>query len=360
MHLSPEFGLTAQVIESDGFEIGDRVEMLLSSDSPEGIAKSMGLGTIGFAQAYSHCRPDILLVFGDRFEMHAAVVAAVPFKIPVAHIHGGELTQGAFDESLRHSITKMSHLHFAATDAYRRRIIQMGEEPWRVVVSGAPSLDNVSQMSFLSRSALEDAHGLELPGPFLLVTYHPVTLELERTEIQMEELLGALAEVDFDTVFTYPNADTDSRAIIDKINGFAEKNQRAQVAVNLGTQGYFSMMKHATAMVGNSSSGIVEAASFGLPVVNIGSRQRGRVRNANIIDVGYSKDEILEGIQRAASKQFRGSVAQIGNVYGDGRAAESIVSVLKEVALDDRLLTKRFFDCPVSEDSTSDSTPGPR
>jgi UDP-hydrolysing UDP-N-acetyl-D-glucosamine 2-epimerase len=346
MHLSPEFGLTARAVESDGFEIGDRVEMSLASDSPEGIAKSMGLGTIGFAQAYSRCRPDILLVLGDRFEMHAAVVAAVPFQIPVAHIHGGELTEGAFDDSLRHSITKMSHLHFAAAEVYGQRIIQMGEEPWRVVVSGAPTLDNISQMTFLSRSDLEKAHGLNLPGPFLLVTYHPVTLELERTEMQVEGLLAALGEVDSDVVFTYPNADPDGRTIIDKINAFSEKNRRAQVAVNLGVQGYFSTMKHATAMVGNSSSGIAEAASFDLPVVNIGNRQKGRIRNANIIDVGYSKHEILAGIEKAASEQFRSSAAKTGNIYGDGHATESIVSTLKDIPIDDRLLTKRFVDYP--------------
>lgn len=344
MHLSPEFGLTVRAIEQDSFEIGDRIEMLLSSDTPEGIAKSTGLGVIGFAQAYSRFRPDILLVLGDRFEMLSAVIAAVPFKIPVAHIHGGESTEGAIDEVIRHAITKMSHLHFVATEAYARRVIQMGEEPWRVVVTGAPSLDNLRRMRLLSREELEQRYGLDLSAPFLLVTYHPVTLEYEKTEEQVRELLAALKEVDLNLIFTYPNADTSSRTVIRMIHDFVSHCPRARIMVNLGTQAYFSLMKYATAMVGNSSSGIVEAASFKLPVVNIGNRQQGRVRSKNVIDVSCHRTEIMAAIKTAVSPEFRAGLQDIDNPYGDGHASERIVAKLKRLTLNDELLKKRFHE----------------
>jgi UDP-hydrolysing UDP-N-acetyl-D-glucosamine 2-epimerase len=344
MHLSPEFGSTATAIESDGFDIQERVEMLLSSDTPEGTAKSMGLGTIGFAQAYTRQRPDILLVLGDRFEMHAAVVAALPLKVPVAHIHGGELSEGAIDDALRHSITKMSHLHFVSTDLYAQRVIQMGEEPWRVVVSGAPALDNLTTIELLSRAKLEQQFGLNLREPFLLVTYHPVTLEHEKTEAHMRDLLSALDALGMAVVFTYPNSDMGGRLIISLIEEFANQHLNAQVVVNLGTQGYFSMMKLAAAMVGNSSSGIIEAASFKLPVVNVGNRQRGRLRPRNVIDVGSSQAEISAGIKRAIQPDFRAQLADLVNPYGDGHAAERIVQTLRGVELDDKLLLKHFHE----------------
>jgi UDP-hydrolysing UDP-N-acetyl-D-glucosamine 2-epimerase len=343
-HLSPDFGLTVREIERGGFPIGDRVEMMLSSDTPEGVAKSMGLGTIGFAQAYARSRPDILLVLGDRFEMHAAVVAALPFGIPVAHIHGGELTLGAMDDALRHSITKMSHLHFVATEDYARRVIQMGEEPWRVTVSGSPGLDGLLSTRLFSREELERRYRLDLSAPFLLVTYHPVTLEIEQLETQMNELLAALDEVGMTTVFTYPNADTRSRLVIQMTREYAAARPHVQVVVNLGTPGYVSAMRFAAAMVGNSSSGIIEAASFQLPVVNIGSRQQGRARGKNVIDVGYGREEIAAGIRQALSPEFRASLVGLVNLYGDGHAAERIVRRLKEVELDDRLFRKRFYE----------------
>ena len=343
-HLSPEFGLTERTIEKDGFEISERVKMLLSSDAPEGIAKSIGLGVIGFAQAYAHYRPDILLVLGDRFEMYSAVVASLPFKIAVAHIHGGESTEGLIDESIRHSVTKMSHLHFVSTEFYGKRVIQMGEEPWRVVVSGAPSLDNLDRIPLLSCEELEKQYGLGLENPFFLVTYHPVTLEYEQTEMQMRELLAVLAELDIAVIFTYPNPDTHSRLIIQMIQEFVARRRRAKMLVNVGTQGYFSLMKHAAAMVGNSSSGIVEAASFKLPVVNIGNRQRGRVRSKNVIDVGYNRVEILEGLKKATSPEFLATLGNLVNPYGDGHAAERIIDNLKKVTINEQLLLKRFYD----------------
>jgi UDP-N-acetylglucosamine 2-epimerase (non-hydrolysing)/GDP/UDP-N,N'-diacetylbacillosamine 2-epimerase (hydrolysing) len=348
MHLSPGFGLTVEAIEADGFEIGERIEMLLSSDTPQGIAKSMGLGTIGFAQAYARLRPDILLVLGDRFEMHSAVVAALPFKIPVAHIHGGELTEGAIDDALRHSITKLSHLHFVATEEYRGRVLQMGEEPWRVIVSGAPSLDNLRSLELLDRRELETQLGFGLDQDPLLVTYHPVTLEYEETEYQVRELLEALGESGLPIVFTMPNADTNGRVIIRLLNEFILSHPRAIMVETLGTQRYFSLMSCSKAMVGNSSSGIIEAPSFGLPVVNVGTRQRGRLRGANVIDVSYDRHEVVDGIAKAVSPQFRSSLIGVANPYGDGCASSVIVERLKQVAIDQRLIFKRFADTPTA------------
>jgi UDP-N-acetylglucosamine 2-epimerase (non-hydrolysing)/GDP/UDP-N,N'-diacetylbacillosamine 2-epimerase (hydrolysing) len=344
MHLSPEFGLTVRVIEADGFDIAARIEMLLSSDTPEGIAKSIGLGIVGFAQAWSQNRPDVLLVLGDRFEMMAAALAALPFKIPLAHIHGGEVTQGAMDESLRHSITKLSHLHFVATEESGRRVAQLGEEPWRITVSGAPSLDNLNRVPLLPAGELEVRFGLRLEPAPLLVTFHAVTLEYEQTELQTVELLTALAASGLPVVFTMPNADTNGRIIIRLLKEFVRTHPTAQWVDNLGTEGYFSMMACAAALVGNSSSGIIEAASFKLPVVNIGSRQCGRTRPANVIDVGYAGAEILQGIRRAVAPAFRAGLRDLVNPYGQGQAAPKIVAALKQVELGDRLLRKRFCD----------------
>jgi UDP-hydrolysing UDP-N-acetyl-D-glucosamine 2-epimerase len=342
MHLSPEFGNTVTDIESDGFEIAAKIEMLLSSDSPEGVAKSIGIGVLGFAQAYADVRPDLLLLLGDRFEMLSAAVAALPFGMPLAHIHGGESTEGAMDEAIRHSITKMSHLHFASTEAYARRIVQMGEEPWRVTVSGAPALDNLAKIPLLEKDALEECFGFSLKDPALLVTYHPVTSEPEDTTHHIEELLAALNESEFALIFTAPNADHQGRSILQKIQDFVPHHPRAWFVANLGQQGYFSLMAQVAAMVGNSSSGIIEAASFGLPVVNIGSRQRGRVHGQNVLNVGYERKEISEGIWRATQPSFKLGLATMKNPYGDGQAAEKIVNKLKNATLNRELLVKRF------------------
>lgn len=344
MHLSPDFGYTVQVIEDDGFQIHERVEMLLASDTPEGIAKSMGLGTIGFAQAFSRSRPDILVVLGDRFEMYTAALAALPFNIPVAHIHGGELTQGAIDDALRHSITKLSHLHFVSTKLYANRVEQMGEEPWRVIISGAPGLDTIKEIELLNRQDFMSKYDIEIDEKaFLLVTFHPVTLELDKTKLQVTELLTALKESGMPIIFTMTNADTNSRLIIKMINKFVEDHTYAQAVGNLGTLGYFSLMGLASAMVGNSSSGIIEAASFKLPVVNVGNRQQGRIRPKNVIDVGYSHEDILEGISRSLSTEHQPNLTG-DNPYGDGNAAERIVNKIKNVKLNDDLIKKRFID----------------
>lgn len=342
MHLSPEFGLTVNMLEADGFRPAARVEMLLSSDSPEGLAKSVGVGVIGFSQAFAQLKPDLLLLLGDRFEMMAAAVAALPFNMPMAHLHGGESTEGSIDEAIRHSITKMSHVHFASTEAHAARIRQMGEEPWRVTVSGAPSLDNLHDVALLGADTLERQHGFDLSHPPLLVTYHPVTLDYANTEYQMTELLAALTACALPLIFTFPNADTSGRKIIEMIQFFVKGTPSARVSANLGTNVYFSLMARASAMVGNSSSGIVEAASFKLPVVNIGDRQRGRFHAGNVIDCGYSRAQILAAIRRAVSQEFRATLRDLANPYGDGHAAERIVAVLKGISLDNSLLLKRF------------------
>lgn len=342
MHLSPDFGLTVRDVERD-FEITERVEMLVASDTPEAISKSVGLGVIGFAQTYARHRPDILLVLGDRFETLAAVTAALPFTIPVAHIAGGEATEGAIDDAIRHAITKMSHLHFVSLEEYRRRVIQMGEEPWRVTVSGEPGLDNISATSALSSAEMEGRIGMSLEPPPLLVTFHPATLELGQTEMQTSELLTALEAVGMPIVFTAPNADAEGRVIATRIQDFVLHHPRSRYVTNLGTAAYLSMMRCSAAMVGNSSSGIVEAASFELPVVNLGSRQQGRLCGKNVIHAEMKTDTIIRAIRLALAPAFRERLRGLANPYGDGKAAPRIVEVLKTVPLDRNLLVKTFY-----------------
>lgn len=350
MHLSARFGMTIKAIEADGFEIAERVKMLSNSDDPAAIAKSMARGTAGFAEVFARSRPDILVVLGDRFETHAAAVAALPFKIPIAHIHGGELTEGAIDDALRHSITKLSHLHFVATQEYGRRLVQMGEEPWRVTVSGTPSLDNLATVKRLTASELQSRFGLRVTPDTLLVTFHPTTLEYEDAGRQAEELLAALKASGRPVVITMPNADTGGQVIREHIRRFVRGEPSAQAVESLGTEGYFSVLALCAAMVGNSSSGFLEAPSFGLPVVNVGNRQNGRVRGANVIDVGYGREEIVKGIRRATVPAFRKSIQGMENPYGDGKAARRIVAKLVDVPLSGRILIKRFHDLDIPEE----------
>jgi UDP-hydrolysing UDP-N-acetyl-D-glucosamine 2-epimerase len=343
-HLSREFGHGVDAIEVDGFRVAERVAMLRSSDEPAGIAASMGAGTAAFGEVLARVRPDVLLVQGDRFEMHAAALAALPFKIPVAHMHGGEVTEGAIDDALRHSMTKLSHLHFVATEAYARRVRQLGEEPWRVTVSGAPALDNLAAQRLFTPDELRIDHGITVDRRTLLVTYHPVTLEYEDTEWQVGELVAALADVALPAVITAPNADTRWRTVRRMLQDFAGTRADVTFVETLGTPAYFSAMALAGAMVGNSSSGIVEAATFHLPVVNIGTRQAGRVRADNVIDVGYERDGVAKAIRTAVSAEFRARIAALENPYGKSGAAEIIVNRLREVPLDARLTRKRFID----------------
>lgn len=350
MHLSPQYGLTVREIEADEYEIAERVGVLVAADTPDALSKSVGLGVIGFAQVFSRWRPDILIVSGDRFEMHAAALAALPFMIPIAHLGGGDITEGAIDDVLRHSLSKLSHLHFASTEVCARRIIQLGEEPWRVSVSGELGLDNLRTIEMLSQSELEVRYGLELDGLFLLVTYHPVTFEYGQAERQIDELLAALQETHLPIIFTLPNADTGNRVIREKLEQFVTSNRSSRLVDNFGTRAYFSLMNLAAAMVGNSSSGIIEAASFQLPVVNIGTRQRGRIHTRNVIDVGYSRTEISMGIRRAIEPQFRASLNGLVNPYGNGKASSVIVERLKNIPLGDTLVRKKFYEVPFSQE----------
>ena len=342
MHLSPDFGLTVRDVERD-FEITERVEMLVASDTPEAISKSIGLGVVGFAQVYTRHRPDILLVLGDRFETLAAVIAALPYTIPVAHISGGEVTEGAIDDAIRHAITKMSHLHFVSLEEYGRRVVQMGEEPWRVTVSGEPGIDTIHSTPILSTIEIEALIGMSMEPSPLLVTFHPVTLEPGQAEAQIAELLSALDSVEMPILFTAPNADTEGRVIIAYIQDFVRRHPNSRYVQNLGSTAHLSTMRRSAAMVGNSSSGIVEAASFELPVVNVGTRQQGRVAGKNVIHAEVKRDAIIRAIRLATSPAFRESLQGLVNPYGDGNATPRIVEVLKTVSLDRSLLVKTFY-----------------
>ncbi len=344
MHLAPEFGQTLREVEEYGFHIVDRVEMLLSSDTPEGTAKSMGLGLLGFGSLFSRWRPDILLIMGDRFEMFAATAAALPHGIPIGHIHGGETSEGAIDEAFRHAITKMSHLHFVSTEPYRNRVIQLGEAPERVILSGAPGLDNLRNLSLPDTGALERRFGIRLDPAPLLVTLHPTTLQLERTANDTEALLEALRQSGSPTVFTAPNADAGGREIRASIDAYVEATDDAWLVDNLGVAGYYGMLRACAAMVGNSSSGIIEAASFQLPVVNIGKRQKGRIAGRNVLHVEAEAPAILDGIRQALDPAFAASLADMENPYGDGQAAERIVKAIKEAPLSSDICMKSFHD----------------
>lgn len=314
-HLSPEFGSTERQIE---YPITERVECLTSSDTASGIGMSYGLTVMGFAQAFARTRPDILLITGDRFEAAAVASAAQPFKIPIAHLGGGDVTLGAFDENFRHAITKMSHLHFCYAPSQAARVAQMGEDPKRVFITGNPALD-----------ALGEYTGVPVADKAIVVIFHPVTLEYEKTDEYTDNLLCALADVEYPLVFILPNADTFGRNIRRKMRRFPA----AQAHSNLVPGIFYNLLKHATCIVGNSSCALMEAPSFGLPAVNIGTRQAGRLRGKNVIDVGYSVAEIKAGILRASSHTFRQEIKGAPNPYGDGHSAPRIVQHLKDADL---------------------------
>lgn len=345
MHLSPEFGLTYQQIEQDGFTIDCKVEMLLSSDSEVGITKSMGIGMIGFADALDELKPDLMVVLGDRFEIFAAASAAVVAKIPIAHLHGGETTEGAFDEAFRHSITKMSHLHFTSTEQYRNRVIQLGESPDRVFNVGAIGIDNIKRLKLLSREELESAISFQLGKKNLLVTYHPVTLESSTAQQQFSELLSALDELkDTHLIITKANADTDGRVINQMIDDYVSENSDRSIAfTSMGQLRYLSAMKHVDGVIGNSSSGLLEAPSFKVGTINIGDRQKGRVRAKSVVDCEPIKQSILSSFNVLFSDNFRDSLIDIVNPYGLGGTAEKIVKVLHDSKCVDEL-KKTFFD----------------
>ena len=342
MHLSSEFGLTVQQIEDDGFEINHRVEMLLSSDSAVGITKSTGLGMIGFADAFRSLKPDIVLLLGDRFELLAAASAALFAVIPIAHIHGGEVTAGAFDDAIRHSITKMSHLHFTSTEIYRNRVIQLGEDPDRVFNVGAPGIDSIHRIKLMSKSDLEVVLGLELGSRSLFVTFHPVTLEPGRAVTDFQALLSALDELeDVSLVFTRANADTEGRAINAMIDDYVAARPSSVVHTSLGQLRYLSTLKHVSGVVGNSSSGIIEAPSLQVGTINIGERQKGRVRAASVIDCGSTVGEIRNALETLFSSEFQQRLPNVVNPHGSGDVSGQIVRLMQEVSLAD--LTKKHF-----------------
>ncbi len=344
MHLSPEFGLTAKEIEADGFCINRRVEMLLSSDTPVGITKSLGLGIIGFADALEELKPDILLIAGDRFEIFAAASAAMIARIPIAHLHGGETTEGAFDEAIRHSITKMSHLHFVAAEAYRKRVIQLGEQPERVFCVGAPGLDNIAKLPLLNRKDLEDALDFQFGKYNLLVTFHPVTLEEHTSARQMDELLAALSGLkDTHLIFTLPNADTEGRVVIQKIQEFCANHPHARAYTSLGQLRYLSCIQHIDGVVGNSSSGLTEVPSFRKGTVNIGDRQRGRLRANSVIDCEAEQEAIGDAIHQLYSCAFQEAILKTVNPYGEPGASDAIVSILEGYRFHN-LLKKQFHN----------------
>lgn len=342
-HLVDDYGYTVKTIRNDGFNIDEEIDMIINSNNKSSIVKSMGLELIQMAQAFDRLKPDILLVLGDRYEIFVAATCAMMMNIPIAHMNGGESTEGAVDEQIRHAITKMSHIHFPGAEYYKERIIKMGEEDWRTFNVGQSGLENIRRLSLLTKTEVEMELGLSLSKNTFLITYHPVTLDIENVEEQIDNLLCAISKFDVNYVFTYPNADFGSKTIIDKINIFKDSNENAYIFHSLGQKRYLSLMKYADVMIGNSSSGIIEASIFKMPVVNIGDRQKGRLRSENIIDVSYNENDIVKGIDMALyDLEFKSSLSNIKNVYGDGNTSRYIADILKNIKLDKNLLYKKL------------------
>jgi UDP-N-acetylglucosamine 2-epimerase (non-hydrolysing)/GDP/UDP-N,N'-diacetylbacillosamine 2-epimerase (hydrolysing) len=339
-HLSPEFGGTVREIEADGFPLAAKLECLLSSDTDVGMAKSIGVGVLALADTLGQMRPDLLLLIADRYEMLAPASVALALRIPIAHIEGGEISEGAIDDAVRNALTKMSHIHFTSTELARHRVIAMGEEPWRVNRAGAPSLDHLRRSRLLTRQELEEKLQLDLTQPTTLIAYHPVTI-LRDTTSEADALFEALGCLPSQLVFCYPNADAGSRALIDRTEAFLRTRNNGRLFINLPAVTYWSLLQHVKLMIGNSSSGIMETGSFALPTVNVGLRQQGRERPANVLDALPTKESILNKINEAHSASFLQSIDGMTNPYGDGHAAERIVKVLTNLPPSEELLMKR-------------------
>jgi len=345
MHLSPEFGLTYKEIETDGFPITKKIETLLSSDNPEGVVKSIGLGAIGFADALKELQPDLIVILGDRFEILSIVEAALIFRIPIAHLHGGEITEGAYDESIRHAITKMSHLHFASTEIYRRRIIQMGEDPNCVFNVGAIGLDNIKLLKLLSKSEVQKKLNINFKKYNYLITFHPATLNETATSQDFKELISALQkQEDSLFIFTKSNADNGGRIINKLIDDYVFLHPQTSISfASMGQQLYLSVMQYVNAVVGNSSSGIIEAASLKIATINIGDRQKGRIQPHNIINCSIEQNDIKKAFEKVKLSSFKKSLQNVENPYGSGNTASSIIKILKGIDLK-KLIPKKFYD----------------
>ena len=347
-HLSPEFGATIAEIEREGFPIKSRIECLLSSDTDTGMAKTIGIAILGVADALTAWRPDLLLLIADRYEMLAPASVALALRIPVAHIEGGEVSQGAIDDYVRNALTKLAHLHFTSTETARRRVVAMGEEPWRVHRAGAPSLDHIRRSNLLDRPAIETRLGLTLASPTLLALWHPVTIHRD-TNAEADAFFAAMGRIAGQLLFVYPNADSGSYALIERTRALAAIRANTHIFVNLDAVTYWSLLGQVDVMVGNSSSGIMEAASFALPVVNVGMRQQGRERALNIIDAPAESDAICTAIDRTLSPAFRASLCGMANPYGDGTAAGTIVQTLTSAPLEGILIKQ---PAPIPETQT--------
>jgi UDP-N-acetylglucosamine 2-epimerase (non-hydrolysing)/GDP/UDP-N,N'-diacetylbacillosamine 2-epimerase (hydrolysing) len=345
-HLSPQFGLTATEVERDGFPVKGRIECLLNSDTDTGMAKTIGVAVLGLADAFTAWRPDLLLLIADRYEMLAPASTALAMRIPIAHIEGGEVSQGAIDDHVRNALTKLAHIHFTSTETARRRVIAMGEEPWRVHHAGAPSLDHLRRSSLLDRPALEARLGIHLERPSILVAWHPVTV-LQDTNAEADEFYAALKEIGAGLIFVFPNSDAGSHQLIEKTRRLAEAKPACHIFVNLDPVTYWSLLGQVDAMAGNSSSGIMEAASFALPVVNVGLRQQGRERAPNILDASPRRIEIAKALSKSIDPGFRCTLHGMLNPYGDGTAAITIADMLTRVPLDNLLIKE---PAPLPED----------
>ena len=343
-HVAPEFGYTVHEIEKDGLPIHARIECLLSSDSDVGMAKTIGVATLSLADCLGELRPEILVLTADRYELLAPASVGLALRIPMAHIEGGEISEGAIDDAVRNALTKLSHVHFTSTLAARERVIALGEEEWRVHRVGAAALDHLRRSKLLDRAELERKLEIDLGRPAALVTFHPATIERDTTR-EANALFAALASVPGQILFCYPNADAGSRSMIDRVDAFARDHGNARVFVNLDPVTYWSLLGCVDLMIGNSSSGIIEAASFEVPAVNVGIRQRGRERGSNVLDADADSDSILRQVATARSERFRASLKGMDNIYGDGRASERIVETLVSLPFDQNLLIKKA--CPI-------------
>lgn len=345
MHLSPEFGLTYKEIETEGISKIEKIEMLLSSDTPVGISKAMGLGMISYAEALERLKPDLLVGLGDRFELFALASAALVQNIPIAHIHGGEVTSGAYDDAFRHSITKMSHIHFTSTEEYRTRVIQLGENPKTVFNVGALGLDNIKKMKFLSKKELESSLKFSLDKPYFVITFHPVTLEKQTSERHVKELFQALDEFkSYKIIFTKANSDNDGRIINKLIDEYVSKNNdRAAAFHSLGQLRYLSALKYSEMMIGNSSSGIIEMPFFKKLTINIGDRQKGRIFPNTVIQCEPNKKSIINAIKKAIEKKSKNDLTQYNNIYGNGNAVKKIKNILLNMDYHN-IIKKEFYD----------------